>query len=479
MEPEFQVSIYNDIVQIPQNINDLKSNYCLKKLLNNKWLLKPIEEEDDVNSEYVSGGKLIFLMKNAVNSNWTDIETIFFERDLIVLSSDPYFQHFGRLIPGIEDLKTKLKRSVRKAAKMGRGLIRMEERGIVGKIISDSYLIEGATRDHIYGADHFFMKWKETPTHLNFEDWMTLEHPNADVSKVKYLTNDLDRERYKISFIEGRLHRNLFLFDTYRERTEHSGPGHAIFVIDSNEQFFAGSHVRGKFHHSSFVEGAAVMGAGEIQTNYLGEIISITNKSGHYKPDEKQILNTFRILEKNGINLNNVNFTKISKYGSILYDAKKYYDTNGNCPFIFKHFFFQIDPSGSCIFTLMKLVNSGELIDELNGNVEFLKKHFNFQKFIFQEKLLSGLLVEYPMNEYLFSKGNMLPEKWEGGSLFYENDYLANIEFNPLNLESWDLDFLQFLDYKGVYLINVKASKNGVNFNAQKYLDSLLIPSFS
>lgn len=475
MQPKFRLEINNNYVQIPDNIIDLEFNYCLKKQPNKVWLFKKIDENDDDNSQYVLAEQLTFLMKKAANSNWTSFQKKVFGGEMIHLTFDPILQNVARLIPGIEKPNTKLKRAGKKAAKIGKGLIAMEKKGIVGKVMNDTYLIEGATRDHIYVYDsEYFMKWKQTPTHLNFEDWMQVQNPNAIISKVCYLDNERSRERFKISFHQGCLYRNLLRFNTNREKTQHSGPGYAIFVIDSNEQFFAGSHIRGKFHHSSFLAGAAVIGAGEIETNPLGEIVTITNKSGHYQPDEMQILNTFRLLEQNNVDLIQVNFRKISEYGTLLYNAKQYYDTNGDCSFNFKYFHYQIDPIGKCTFTSMIILESNQLLKELNGNFEFIKKNNNLQDFVYREMLLSGLLIEYPLDEYLASEGKMIPHKWDGGNLIFENGILIKIEMFSV-LDSYDLDFLRFLLSKKVNLWNVKVEKNEIIFNGNDYLNYLIL----
>ena len=63
----------------------------------------------------------------------------------------------------------------------------------------------------------------------------------------------------------GLLHdHNGDAYDTSRESTEASGQGWAIFVMDEKGNVYAGTHLFGVFHHSSFLGGAPARAAGEI-----------------------------------------------------------------------------------------------------------------------------------------------------------------------------------------------------------------------
>ncbi|WKB55793.1 hypothetical protein [Eleftheria terrae] len=77
------------------------------------------------------------------------------------------------------------------------------------------------------------------------------------------------------------------LFDT-----RHGGTGlergHAIFVMDHNGELYAScDNVVGKFHHSSFLAGAPVAGAGTMKV-INGQLQELTRRSGHYRPTEGQ-----------------------------------------------------------------------------------------------------------------------------------------------------------------------------------------------
>jgi hypothetical protein len=78
-------------------------------------------------------------------------------------------------------------------------------------------------------------------------------------------------------------------YSTAKESTVFNGTGWAIFVCSPAGKLYAGSHETGKRHHSSFLGGGSVSGAGEMAV-YQGKVRAITCKSGHYKPDARMML---------------------------------------------------------------------------------------------------------------------------------------------------------------------------------------------
>ena len=96
--------------------------------------------------------------------------------------------------------------------------------------------------------------------------------------------------------------------------------GEHIFVMDGEGGIYAkeaqaalsqrddagrGVHV----HHSSFLAGEDVAGAGELRVGDDGFLKGVTDRSGHYKPGERQTSQTLAELENKGVNLDNVQFT--------------------------------------------------------------------------------------------------------------------------------------------------------------------------
>ena len=66
-----------------------------------------------------------------------------------------------------------------------------------------------------------------------------------------------------------------------------------IYVLGPDKKVYTGEYNRGTFNHSSFLSGSPVMGAGELVVKD-GKIVEITDKSGHYEPDDSANLRGLR-----------------------------------------------------------------------------------------------------------------------------------------------------------------------------------------
>ena len=122
------------------------------------------------------------------------------------------------------------------------------------------------------------------------------------VRGVEYL-NDAARIKYRVELIGGLLVQDEKPFDTGLMRTVFSGQGWAIYVESpATGYFYSASHVKGLFHHSSFLAGAPVRGAGEWRVRG-GLPLLITAKSGHYQPSMAAFLAVLRSLQHGGVNL--------------------------------------------------------------------------------------------------------------------------------------------------------------------------------
>src|SRR5262245_28087078 len=104
---------------------------------------------------------------------------------------------------------------------------------------------------------------------------------------VQYLSAT-GRAAYALSFSGGLIRdANGNLFDTRNAPPAQSSAPRAIFVMDSNGTFYASNHhMVGDFHHSSFLAGAAVAAAGELEVEN-GVLKAISNRSGHYRPHRR------------------------------------------------------------------------------------------------------------------------------------------------------------------------------------------------
>jgi hypothetical protein len=121
---------------------------------------------------------------------------------------------------------------------------------------------------------------------------------------LRYLSNSA-RASYRVEFVQGKLVWRGAPFDTSGMESHWSSEGRAIFVMDQHGRFYAAEQNLSRwederFHHSSFLSGAPVHGAGEMQVAE-GRLEVLTAQSGHYKPTVKEMLQTMRQLAVEGV----------------------------------------------------------------------------------------------------------------------------------------------------------------------------------
>jgi len=145
---------------------------------------------------------------------------------------------------------------------------------------------------------------------------MTKEHEaelQATSKVAKVAPQDL--KHYRLDFKEGRIvdatGKNL---DTRSAAATNRNriAGRAIYVMDHYGNFYAtNNHKEGKFHHSSFLGGASVACAGEIEV-HDGIVKVITNKSGHYLPERSHLAQAVTSLQLHGVKVtsNQITFEK-------------------------------------------------------------------------------------------------------------------------------------------------------------------------
>lgn len=98
------------------------------------------------------------------------------------------------------------------------------------------------------------------------------------------------------------------LFDTSTAGTVHSGAGRAMFVMDEHGNLYASLEQRvGELHHSSFLGGRPVAGAGEIVV-HDGVTSIISRKSGHYRPADVHQQTVSDMLAEQGLDVSGISF---------------------------------------------------------------------------------------------------------------------------------------------------------------------------
>jgi hypothetical protein len=77
-----------------------------------------------------------------------------------------------------------------------------------------------------------------------------------------------------------------------------------------------GTDEAGDLHHSSFLAGEDVSGAGELYTDKDGVLKKMSNQSGHYRPGEEQTQQSIDALRNMGVNMDNVRLKQLSEDGT-------------------------------------------------------------------------------------------------------------------------------------------------------------------
>lgn len=160
---------------------------------------------------------------------------------------------------------------------------------------------------------------KQLPTHyqgeIGIEEMGGIFANQHSALNTKYLTAK-GRKRFLVSISsEGKL------FNKYTDRPlntagmqsiwankeqhairQTNDQGSAMYVMDPAGNFYVAPMIAGRFHHSSFLAGEPVAGAGEM-TIVNGTLIRISNSSGHYRPDLRNMLQVLQELVNNNVNL--------------------------------------------------------------------------------------------------------------------------------------------------------------------------------
>jgi hypothetical protein len=141
-------------------------------------------------------------------------------------------------------------------------------------------------------------------------------------SRTFYADTDKKREPYARKFDEQGKMRNadgsaLNTIGAERPAAIGAKGDRHIFVMDGQGQIYSadaiqenkdrakkaresGESVQERFHHSSFLAGEDVAGAGELQVRD-GQVELISDTSGHYRPGSKQMIQAVQQMEKNNV----------------------------------------------------------------------------------------------------------------------------------------------------------------------------------
>ena len=127
-------------------------------------------------------------------------------------------------------------------------------------------------------------------------------------STVRYM-DDATREQHRLFVRDGKLYnaKDGTPFDTSQATTAHTaGGGRAMYVMDRNGNLYARNHQEvGVWHHSSFLRGDDVAGAGELDVRD-GVVNVISRKSGHYMPTEEAQQQVLDELRRQGLDTSRI-----------------------------------------------------------------------------------------------------------------------------------------------------------------------------
>ncbi|KAL6066161.1 hypothetical protein QOT17_009753 [Balamuthia mandrillaris] len=113
--------------------------------------------------------------------------------------------------------------------------------------------------------------------------------------------NEEEREQFRVRRVdeEGRL------LDPSSSRP--FAKGEYMFVIGTHEDaLFIAKKIRGERHHTSFLCGKDVSSAGTLLIHESGHLLAVIARSGHYLPQEPQMLTAVRVLLRLGAHLRGV-----------------------------------------------------------------------------------------------------------------------------------------------------------------------------
>jgi hypothetical protein len=114
------------------------------------------------------------------------------------------------------------------------------------------------------------------------------------------------------------LTRQLEFFDGTKQYS-HLKKGVVAYTINTEGEISAFTHLSGResrdglLFHSSMNAGKAVFCAGELQINSQGELLTITTRSGHYRPSTYNLYKFLQHLESQRVDISNVKVRGIEK----------------------------------------------------------------------------------------------------------------------------------------------------------------------
>jgi hypothetical protein len=189
----------------------------------------------------------------------------------------------------------------------------------------------------------------------NMEEYFgkAIYQPAADEDKgnrAEYLSYR-DAQKYRLKFMGGR----AYMWDWYTNtntmtrtlantrfanRTAGNpfdkGPitaGYAGYALCMDGSFYVADHrnnkdARGTFAHSAYAAGKPILCAGEIAIAD-GQVVAVTNSSGHYRPTVEKLLHVVRCLRTLGVDLRKVKVNVRTDADTFWFNAHEFINNKG------------------------------------------------------------------------------------------------------------------------------------------------------
>jgi hypothetical protein len=226
---------------------------------------------------------------------------------------------------GLESVKTRFERAVKKASLLNKGCADHP----FTHILKESYWQEKLIDTHPYGSDIYelLLPWQKSKTHFSFDTYLKIKPHLLPTAGVRYLDAE-ERKEFEVTLADGKvisaskapLCTDIFKGDK-KEKL-------AIYVLSKEEKLYIGPYRLGRFHHSSFCSGEPVIGAGEIKTNKEGTIELISSKSCHYTPTAMQLHTMLDFLESHGVNLGTIALVENNEEGFVRHPSVEHFRTS-------------------------------------------------------------------------------------------------------------------------------------------------------
>ncbi|XP_072979704.1 IQ domain-containing protein IQM1-like [Typha angustifolia] len=219
-------------------------------------------------------------------------------------------------------------RALKRVAKVGKGLSKDEK----AQKLALQHWLEAIDPRHRYGHNlHFYYDvWFASESTEPFFYWLDVgdgreinleKCPRSKLQRqfIKYL-GPKEREAFEVIVENGRL-----LYKESEKLVNTTEEYKWIFVLSTSRALYIGQKIKGKFQHSSFLAGGAIISAGRLVAND-GVLKAIWPYSGHYLPTEENFKEFISFLEENNVDLSNV------KRCSIDDDENPSFKKNDNAP---------------------------------------------------------------------------------------------------------------------------------------------------